>query len=71
MSSAAAAPVLVVLVAIASDMWVLRDAQKRERQGTPVTFSVGSLTINTPTLWFLGCLLLWVIFFPLYLVSRS
>jgi hypothetical protein len=41
----------------------------RLRRGDPV--SVGSIHIEMPQAWFLGCLILWVVFFPLYLTATG
>jgi len=67
----ALAPILVLLVVLALDAWVYSDARKRLRRGDPVSVSVGSVRVETPEAWFLGCLILWVVFFPLYLVASG
>lgn len=64
-------PVLLVVVVIASDLWVLTDASRCAREGAPVYVRIGSFTVDTPLLWFVLCLVLWILFFPLYLTSRS
>jgi hypothetical protein len=64
-------PVFVLLVALAIDLWVYVDAKAQSERGTPVVFSVGSLEVKTPTTWFFGCLILWIVFFPLYLTRRN
>jgi hypothetical protein len=38
---------------------------------TPLVPVAGALVIETPTAWFLACLVLWVFFFPTYVVSRT
>lgn len=65
-----ATAVLVVIVA-ATDIWVYADAQRFTATGTPVVLRIGGLTIQTPGAWVLGCLVLWIFMFPMYLVSRS
>ncbi|HEY2948648.1 MAG TPA: hypothetical protein VGJ53_09650 [Micromonosporaceae bacterium] len=60
-------PILVALVLLGTDAWVYADANERLEQGDPVSASYGSLTIDTPLGWFVACLILWVVFFPLYL----
>jgi hypothetical protein len=53
---------------IASSVWVLVDAQKQKvamNRKRPYSPSNGSVA------WFIGCLLLWIIGFPWYLVARS
>lgn len=61
---------MVVLVLVAVDLWVLADAQQGARSGAPVVFRFGALTVKTPESWFVACLVLWVIFFPIYIVAR-
>ncbi|MFU8870988.1 hypothetical protein [Micromonospora sp. SL4-19] len=67
----ALAPILVLLVVLALDVWVYTDARQRLRQGDPVSVSLGSFRMRTPEAWFLGCLILWVVFFPLYLSASG
>lgn len=70
-SESVLAPTLVLLLAVATDLWVYADAKAHRERGTPVVFSTGSLNVDTPTAWFLGCLLLWILFFPLYITRRG
>jgi hypothetical protein len=63
-------PLFLLVVVLATDVWVYRDALTHERRGRPVEVSFGSLQVDTPTAWLLGCLVLWVIFLPLYLTAR-
>lgn len=63
-------PLLVLLALLAVDRWVYVDAQAHAERGNPVIFRSGSLKVDTPTAWALGCLILWILFFPLYLASR-
>ena len=69
--SAAAFPLVLAIFVVAIDAWVYSDAKAHADRGAPVVFRAGSFSVETPAAWFLGCLLLWVIFFPLYLNSRS
>jgi hypothetical protein len=69
--SPALVPVFVVAVILAIDLWVYLDAKRQVARGAPVEFRIGALVIDTPAIWFLGCLVLWIIFFPIYLVSRA
>jgi hypothetical protein len=71
LSVTALVPILVLLALLATDLWVYADAKARSERGTPVVFSVGSLKLDTPASWFAGCLLLWILFFPLYITSRN
>jgi cytochrome c oxidase assembly factor CtaG len=71
LSAAAVASIVVVLLILGSDVWVYTDAKERVRRGDPLEFSLGALVVDTPEAWFLGCLVLWVIFFPLYLTMTE
>ena len=71
MPVAALVPILFVLVVLASDAWVYADATERQQQGNPAPVSIRSLRLDTPQTWFLGCLLLWVVFFLLYLTATG
>jgi hypothetical protein len=62
---------LLVLVFVASDIWVFVDAKRCSQAGSPVFLRIGRLSLETPLAWFVGCVLLWIFFFPMYLVSRS
>ncbi|GGM26340.1 hypothetical protein GCM10011608_08810 [Micromonospora sonchi] len=61
--------ILLLLVVLALDVWVYADAKKRLSHGERVSVSLGSFRVETPEAWFLGCLILWVVFFPLYLTA--
>jgi hypothetical protein len=63
-------PIVVLLAVLASDLWVYADAKAQLERGAPVVLSIGSLKVDTPALWFLGCLVLWVVFFPVYIKAR-
>jgi len=66
------AVVAVVLAAfvVALDVWVFLDARRWARAGTPVVLRLGGLRIESPETWFVVCLVLWIFFFPTYLVAR-
>jgi hypothetical protein len=64
-------PIIVLLVIFGTDVWVYRDALAHAQQGDPVVFSVGSIRLDSPEMWAVVCLFLWVIGFPLYLGSRN
>ncbi len=70
MPQEALASLLVVLLVLSLDSWVYADARQREAARRPVVFRAGSLVIDSPMAWFLGCLLLFVVFLPLYITSR-
>jgi hypothetical protein len=67
LSASVLAPMILLVIIVATDAWVYTDARARAERGKPVTFSYGSFAIETPVAWLLGCLILWVLFFPLYL----
>jgi hypothetical protein len=64
-------PVLVVLVLAATDVWVYLDAGRCAEAGSSVYLRIGRVEIATPLAWFVGCVVLWIFFFPMYVVSRS
>ena len=66
-SPTALVPLVFLAVALTADAWVYADAKGRIRRGRPAVFAVGSIRMATPEAWFLGCLLAWVVVFPLYL----
>jgi hypothetical protein len=70
LSFVAALPILVLLVVLATDLWVYADAAAHLERGTPIAFSFGGLELDTPTAWFLACLLLWIVFFPAYITTQ-
>jgi len=63
-------PILVLLIVLATDLWVFTDAKTRLEQGNPIVVSIGSYDVNTPAAWLVLCLFLWILFFPLYISSR-
>ncbi len=69
-SASALLPILVLLPIVATDLWVYADAKAHSERGIPVVFSSGSFNMDTPAAWFVGCLLLWILFFPLYITRR-
>jgi hypothetical protein len=64
-------PIAFVLFVLVSDAWVYVDAQQRTGRGERVSVAVGTLRIETPEAWFLGCLVLYVIFMPLYVTATG
>jgi hypothetical protein len=63
--------VLVPLVVLlGTGAWVYVDAGHQRDAGEPVVLVVGTLRIETPELWLLACVVLWLIAFPLYLTGR-
>ena len=49
----------------------LRGRQAVGCPGAPVVARIGSFAVETPETWFLGCLVLFIFFLPLYMVSRA
>jgi cytochrome c oxidase assembly factor CtaG len=61
---------LPILLALGSVVWVYTDATQRQRRREPVTVAIGSFELDDPVQWTLACLVLWILFFPLYLTAR-
>lgn len=61
----------IVVTVLSTGLWVYSDAKLQAKQRSPVLFSTGSFELTTPARWFIACLLVWELFFPLYLDSRS
>jgi hypothetical protein len=64
-------PVALLVVVLVVDVRVYLDALALADQRRPVVASIGRLVLETPTAWTIACLLLWIVFFPMYLVARS
>ena len=47
------------------------DAKTQAEHGVPVAFTWGSFKVDTPTEWFVACLLLSILFIPLYFFGRG
>ncbi len=60
---------LVLVVALVS-IWVLTDARSRTERGRPVVMTVQGLTVDRPEVWAALCLVVVVVFLPLYLTAR-
>lgn len=71
MTLVVAVPLLAVAALVAVCTWVYRDASANAAAGTPVYLRVGTLRIDTPEAWAIGCALFSVVFLPLYLAARS
>jgi hypothetical protein len=63
-------PFVFLAVVVGTDAWVVWDASRQRASGHAVVASVGRLTLFRPEQWFLACLVLWVVAFPMYLVAR-
>jgi hypothetical protein len=66
-----AAPIAFLVVVLVSDAWVYSDATAHSKRGEPVAASLGPLELTTPGAWLVACLLLWIVFVPLYVASRN
>ena len=53
----------ILLLEVASIVWVGLDARGRD--------FTGHIVARSPKAWVVGCVLFWIICFPLYLVARS
>jgi hypothetical protein len=62
---------LLVGIVLATAAWVYKDARASAGRCRPIVSSVGSVQLSTPVAWFVACLLLWELCFPLYIDSRS
>ena len=56
---------LVLIVVIATSIWVFTDAKGRIDSGEHLE------PIESATGWAWGCILLWIVFFPWYLMRKS
>ena len=61
----------VLSVVFVTATWVYMDAKSFVGRGRPIASSVGPVRVRTPVAWFFACLLLWEVFVPLYVQSRS
>lgn len=60
-----------LVLAAATDVWVYIDARRWAADGSPVFLKIGGFSVDTPVAWLACCVVLWIVFFPLYLVSRK
>ncbi len=63
-------PVVAVALVAASDLWVYLDARRCAAEGSPVVLRIGAFAIDTPVAWLAGCVVLWIVVFPIYLMGR-
>jgi cytochrome c oxidase assembly factor CtaG len=70
-TAAAPAPIAAAVLVVAIDCWVYLDAKQHFEQGRPVVFRAGSFALETPTAWFVSCVIFSIIFFPLYINARD
>ncbi len=55
----------ILLIVIGSAFWTYSDARQQIRSGRQLE------PISSPGGWFWACVLLWIVFFPWYLVKKS
>lgn len=70
MGSTALVVFVPLVLVIAADIWVYADARSRQGTGREPGVRIGSLQVNSPEAWAIGCVALFVIAFPLYLIAR-
>ncbi|MFC8501609.1 hypothetical protein ACFUC1_04575 [Pedococcus sp. NPDC057267] len=70
MGSSLLGGLLVAVAVTAASLWVLQDARSRARLRRPVVATLGGLTVDRPEVWATLCLLVVVVFLPLYLTAR-
>jgi len=64
-------PLAVVLIIVLTDVWVYLDAHEHLARGEPVVVSIGPFNLESPAVWAVVCLVLWIVAFPLYIVARG
>lgn len=69
MNGDALAPLALLVVVVAIDVWVYLDARGRSFSGEDVVATVGPLTLSTPSQWLVAILLVWIFLAPLCLVA--
>lgn len=71
MTLVAAVPFAALAAVLVTCAWVYRDARDHVAAGTPVVLEIGSFRVDTPQTWAACCLVLFVLFLPLYLAARN
>ena len=66
----AAVGLIPLLLIAAADTWVYLDARSRQGTRREVSATIVSMEIDTPLAWLAWCVVLFVVFFPVYLVAR-
>jgi hypothetical protein len=70
MGSTALVVLVPIVLVIGADIWVYVDARSHQGSGREPGVRIGSLQVESPEAWALGCLVLFVIVFPMYLIAR-
>ena len=65
------AAMVSLLLFLGADAWVYLDAKRFSVEGNPVQMRIGTVIVDRPELWAAACIVLFVLFFPAYLVSRK
>src|SRR4051794_714050 len=70
-SPQAFAAMVSLLLFLGADAWVYVDAKRFSLEGNPVRMRIGTVVVDRPEVWAAACIILFVLFFPAYLVSRK
>ena len=65
-----AAGLIPLFLVVAADVWVFIDARVRQGTDREVSATVAAMEIDTPQAWLAWCVVLFLVFFPVYLVAR-
>jgi hypothetical protein len=71
LSPSSLVPFVLLALLLLTVAWVYQEATTHREAGEPVVLWSGSLRVETPAAWATFCLVLWVVFFPLYLRARQ
>ena len=63
--------VLISLVVAATSLWAYFDAHMLASRTQALLGERKHVAQHRPVFWLFACLVLWVVFFPLYVVARS
>ncbi len=66
----AALGLIPLLLVVAALVWVYLDAAARQGTRREVSATVASVEVDTPRAWLGWCAVLFLVFFPVYLVAR-
>jgi hypothetical protein len=71
MTASALTALLALAAVLGVDAWVYSDARRRAEHGSPVVVRLGRFVVEDPVAWLIGCLVLFIVFVPLYVSSRD
>ncbi len=63
--------VLTSLLVLATSLWAMFDAYMLSNRAEALLGHENHIGKQHPVFWLFACLLLWIVFFPLYVVARS